>query len=250
VVVEVTCITDPMCPWSWGAEPAVRRLQAEFGDEVRFTYVMGGLAREFRRPVETLAHMLDAAHATGMPVDPRLWLQGPPRSSYPVCLAVRAAGEQGLDGAYLRRAREGLMCERRALDHPDALVELAREVPGLDVERFAIDVRSNAILERFGADLERARPGGERLPFPTFEVAGERVPRDGLVTCVAAAGATSRPLPVALEALTSLGRLAAVEVAAACDLPGPRASAELWRLALEWRARPVRFVTGELWQAY
>jgi hypothetical protein len=40
-----------------------------------------------------------------------------------------------------------------------------------------------------------------------------------------------------------------VEVAAACDLPEPRAHAELWRLALEWRARPERRGTGHLWHA-
>jgi hypothetical protein len=37
-------------------------------------------------------------------------------------------------------------------------------------------------------------------------------------------------------------------VAAACDLPGPRAPAELWRLALEWRVKPRRAVGGELWE--
>jgi hypothetical protein len=37
-------------------------------------------------------------------------------------------------------------------------------------------------------------------------------------------------------------------VAAVCDLPGPRAPAELWRLALEWRVRPRRVPGGELWE--
>ena len=45
--LHVLYYTDPACPWSWAAEPALRRLQAEFGDDVRITYVMGGLAREF-----------------------------------------------------------------------------------------------------------------------------------------------------------------------------------------------------------
>jgi hypothetical protein len=48
-------------------------------------------------------------------------------------------------------------------------------------------------------------------------------------------------------ALERFGSLAAVEVAAICGLPGPRAPAELWRLATEWRVRPERFLTGELW---
>jgi hypothetical protein len=51
------------------------------------------------------------------------------------------------------------------------------------------------------------------------------------------------------EALRRFGRLATPEVAAVCDLPGPRASAELWRLASEWRVRPERALTGELWVA-
>ena len=51
-----------------------------------------------------------------------------------------------------------------------------------------------------------------------------------------------------LEALRTHGRLATPEVAAICDLPGPRAAAELWRLAAEWRVRPTRFLTGELWE--
>jgi hypothetical protein len=50
----------------------------EFADDIVVTYVMGGLAREFRTPVETMRHVLDAAAASGMPTDPRLWLE-PPR---------------------------------------------------------------------------------------------------------------------------------------------------------------------------
>ncbi len=131
---------------------------------------MGGLAREFSRPLETMRHVLDAGEASGMPVDPRLWLDHPPRSSYPACQAVKAAAEQGLDGPYLRVVREGLMARRRKLDTADALTAAAREVPGMDVARFAVDLQSSAIVEAFAADLDRARaaaPGrraARRLP--------------------------------------------------------------------------------------
>ncbi|MEA2472784.1 MAG: hypothetical protein QOE06_699, partial [Thermoleophilaceae bacterium] len=33
-----------------------------------------------------------------------------------------------------------------------------------------------------------------------------------------------------------------------CGLPGPRAHAELWRLAAEWKVRPVSALTGYLWE--
>jgi predicted DsbA family dithiol-disulfide isomerase len=270
--VHVTYYTDPACPWSWAAEPGLRRLQAEFGDSLSFTYVMGGLAREFHKPIETMHHVLDAAAASGMPVDPRVWLDAPPRSSYPACHAVKAAAEQGLDGPYLRVVREGLMVERRGMDTPEALVDAARRVPGLDVERFKIDLHSAAIAEAFAADLDRARAAApethtekrRRVPFPSFEFragadANGAAPAAAvydsgdvgeLRAAALGAGATaSGALPGVEDALRRFGRLATPEVVAACDLPGPRAAAELWRLAAEWRVRAERVLSGELWQA-
>jgi len=60
-MVRVTYYTDPACPWSWGAEPALRRLQMEFGDELQITYVMAGMARELDDPLQRLDAALDAA---------------------------------------------------------------------------------------------------------------------------------------------------------------------------------------------
>jgi predicted DsbA family dithiol-disulfide isomerase len=260
--VHVTYFTDPACPWSWAAEPALRRVSAEFGDDVRITYVMGGLAREFQDPVRSMREVLDAAAASGMPTDPRLWLQAPPRSSYPACQAVKAAAEQGLDGRYLRALREGLMVDRRKLDTADALIDAAGRVPGLDAPRFEIDLRSNATLEAFGADLERtraaAREGEERAPLPTFHV--ERADGHGegrwlygatdpqeLRAAALGAGGRPQPLPGVSEAVRRFSRIATAEVAAVCDRPLPLAAAELWRLASQWQVRPERVLTGELW---
>jgi putative protein-disulfide isomerase len=262
--VHVSYYTDPACPWSWAAEPALRRLQAEFGADLDITYIMGGLAREFRRPLETMRHTLDAGEASGMPVDPRLWLDHPPRSSYPACQAVKAAAEQGLDGPYLRVVREGLMARRQKLDTADTLIAAARGVAGMDVARFAVDLHSAAIVEAFGADLERARAaalnGEPRVAFPSFAFRGEdgaeHWARDETspaavhaVALAAGASPAAGGLPGAEEALRRFTTLATPEVAAACDLPGPRAPAELWRLAAEFRARPERLLTGELWSA-
>ena len=264
--VHVTYFTDPACPYSWAAEPGLRRLQVEFGENLEITYVMGGLAREFKRPLETMRHVLDAAEASGMPVDPRLWLDSPPSSSYPACQAVKAAAEQALDGQYLRLVREGLMVERRKLDNADALIEVARRVPGMDVARFEIDLRSHAIAEAFAADLERARAAApqthtehvHRVPFPSFEFrtgdarvrgAYDEIDPSALAATALSAGATPHAArPTVDEALRRFGRMATAEIAAACDLPGPRAPAELWRLATEWRVRAERVVTGELWE--
>jgi putative protein-disulfide isomerase len=92
-MVRLTYYTDPACPWSWAAEPALRRLQMEFGEDVRITYVMAGMERELEDPLQLLEASLEAAAWGGMPVDPRIWLQRPPQSTYPACQAVKAAAK-------------------------------------------------------------------------------------------------------------------------------------------------------------
>jgi putative protein-disulfide isomerase len=223
----------------------------EFGEEVEITYVMGGLARELEGPHHgRVVEWLDEADRSAMPFDPRLWTEGPIRSTYPACMGVKAAAEQGpaAEERYLRALREGLMCFRRKLDGSEALVEEARGA-GIDVQRFRVDLESHAIVEAFGADLEaaRGRPDGV---LPAFEVESQPVGADGLRAAVSSAGARSAdaPAPAALDALRRFGRMASAEVEAVCDLPGPRAHAELWRLATEWRVRPLRVLTGTLWE--
>jgi putative protein-disulfide isomerase len=229
----------------------------EFGDEVPITYVMGGLARDIAPPHEArILEWLESSDRSGMPVDPRLWSEGPIRSTYPACMAVKAAGEQGpgAAGRYLRALREGLMCFRRKLDAPEALVEEARGA-GLDPARFRVDLASNAIVEAFAADLERARAlDAQRFTLPSFEVGSELLfgaqSYERLRDAAVAAGAQPRGerLPDVLAALEGFGRMAGVEVEAVCGLPGPRANAELWRLATEWQVKPVRVLTGTLWE--
>ena len=121
-VVHTYYYTDPICPWSWALEPALRKLVFEFAGSLRLTFVMCGMARQVGDAVPLASELLEASERSGMPVDARMWLAGAPRSSYPACLAVIAAAEQGDPAPYLRRLREGLLCRRRKLDTADALV--------------------------------------------------------------------------------------------------------------------------------
>ena len=280
VPVRVRYLTDPACSWSWAAEPLVRRLMIEFGDSLEFTWVMGGLARDYTAAPGVypwlLAHWLEVAGESRMPIDPLLWKEAPIKSTYPACMAVKAAQEKADDGGYryLRNVREGLLCLRRKLDTTEPLVEAARE-SGLNVERFRIGLQSHAIVEAFGADLEEVRTvpdavraagkavgahgSGDRLPFPSTVFIGEDGERHGvygqaaydeLRAAAEAAGAVpvgAEP-PGVLDALRRFGRMATLEVEQVCRLPEPRALAELWRLAADFEVRPVRVLTGWLWE--
>ena len=246
--VPATVLTDPYCPWSWAAEPQLRRLQVEFGASVAFTFVIVGLHRRIEAPDAGALALatVDAADESGMPADPRVFLRDPPASTHPAGLAVAAVAEQGDPGPFIRRLREAILLERRPMDTAPALLDAAREVGDLDLDRLRIDFGSNAIVERFGADIERGR--GVTTPALRFGD-GEPVPPDRWHEAALAAGAEPAGdgrLGVE-EALRLFGAMATPEVAAVCDLPGPRAPAELWRLALEWRVRPRRVPGGELW---
>jgi putative protein-disulfide isomerase len=260
--VTVRYFTDPACSWSWSTEPTVRKLMVEFGENLRWTFVMGGLARDYTSGHASLVHeWLDVADEGRMPLDPRLWTEGPIRSTYPACMAVKAAAEQAADAGYgyLRRLREGLFCFRRKLDTTEALVEEARGAK-LDVERFRIDLGSHAIVEAFGEDLEETRTadGGEPAGLPSAVFVGEDgsrhavrgfKPYDDYAAAAEAAGATRTDERPSIDAaLRRFGRMAVREIEAVCGLPEPRAQAELWRMASEWQVTPTRVLTGYLWE--
>lgn len=277
---RVTYITDPACAASWGVEPMVRRLMVEFGNELQFRYVMGGLAREWGPAdhARLMTEWLAEADASRMPMDPLIWRDAPLRSSYPASMAVKAATDQSPgDGgyAYLRALREGIFCFRRKLDTADALVDLAARI-GLDAGRFELDLNSNAVVESFGMDLEIARDvnekaraagqvetaaGKERVTLPSLYFTGEGDARHevyGKATYAdyrAAAEATgARPKPAdsgkpgVIDALQRFGRMATREVEEVCGLKGPRAEAELWQLAMDFEVKPTRVLTGWLWE--
>jgi hypothetical protein len=250
----------------------------EFGDNLSWTYVMGGLARDYTNGANSpgwrerlSAHWLDVADEGSMPIDPRLWRDSAISSSYPACMAVKAAAEQADDGGYryLRLVREGVMLFRRKLDATEAFVEEARRAR-LDVDRFRLDLSSNAVVEAFGNDLEETRhppeearaagvvrPGKrERFSFPSVSFGGGAAfasltdPYEKVREAALAGGAEplGEPPPGVEDALRRFGLMATSEVGAVCGLAGPRAPAELWRLASEWRVKHVRVVTGDMWE--
>jgi predicted DsbA family dithiol-disulfide isomerase len=281
MTVQVRFYTDPACPWSWAAEPALRRLMWEFEEQLEFVWVMGGLARSYERAdlFQVIAVWLTDAAAGGMPCDPRIWTENPLGSTYPACQAVKAATEQGPDAAYryLRRLREGIMFERRKLDHADALIDAAGRAR-IDRQRFEVDLRSHAITEAFGADLDEVRSppqeardagavytspkGRERISFPSALFVGEDGSRHGVWGSTSAEPEKLRGAALAagakqindgglelLDVIRRFGRCATRELEVLSGKPLPELEAELWTLARDWKLKPVDALTGTLWEA-
>lgn len=280
MAIEMRVVTDPACAWSWGTEPKLRRLIWELGDQLDPRWVMGGMARtvgDAQREKYRKA-WLEVAAQSGMPLDPRIWSKGGISSTYPACQGVVAACEQGSDvgGRYLRRLREGIFCEGKRIDHAEALIAEAGPA-GLDVPRFEIDLRSNANVELFGAQLEEARrvpelakeEGAtgctgpiERVTFPSVTFIDGDGGRHGVygwqpyelyLEAAGAAGAempsdVSGAKPEPLAVIERFGRAATTEIVELTGRPRVVVEAELWGLAKEWRLKAVPVLTGVLWE--
>ena len=172
-MVHVAYYTDHLCPWSWVAEPELRRILVEFSEQVRITYVMAGMAEDIQAE-EKLASTLDAVAETGVAADPRMWSECPPSSSYPACIAVKAAGLQDLDEPYLLRLREGAFLRRERIESTESFLRAGRDVHGLDLRRFEADLASGAAAALFEEDRRTALAacGDGRPSLPAFSVDG------------------------------------------------------------------------------
>jgi putative protein-disulfide isomerase len=212
--VDVTDYRDPLCPWSWALEPQWRRIRSEWGGRLVRRYVMGGMIADWRTfhdpvhsvhsPSQMAAHWYLVRRTTGVPLDERIWHEDPPASSYPACLAVKAAERQGPDAgeAYLRRLREAVMTGRRNIARGEVLLAVADELagdppPGLafDALQFRDDLIAPEVAEAFHRDLQEIRYRDIRR-FPTLVLRAGDGPGIALVGY--------RPYEVIREALAHL----------------------------------------------
>lgn len=179
--VEITYFTDPYCSWCWATEPMLYRIRETYRDQVHIRYVMGGLVRDMadfydslndiRTTAEVAPHWRMVSQRSGQPIDERLMddIRDPHFSTWPACIAVKAAFFQGegVGEAYLRRMRRAALTERKIISLPKVYLALAQEVVGLDVDRFRADLESSAAERAFQADLAECRRYGA-TGFPTL----------------------------------------------------------------------------------
>ena len=213
--VHIEYFTDPLCSWSWALEPHWLRLRQELGSQLSWRYYMGGLLPDWERyddplnsvsrPAQMGPQWFHVRRETGMDLDERIWLEDLPASSYPACLAFKAAEIQGAEAAeaYLQRLRRAVMVERANIARPEVLLELAREVAGavaLDPGQLSRDLEASQTLEAFRSDLKEARYR-EIGRFPTLVLHG---PGERAVLLVG-----YRPYEVLLQAVRHAASLSA-----------------------------------------
>jgi predicted DsbA family dithiol-disulfide isomerase len=218
-VIHLTYYTDPLCSWSWAFEPVWRRLRYVYRGQVTWRYCLGGLIADWSsfadplhsisRPAQLGPHWYHVRQLSGVPIDGRIWDVDPPESSYPSCIAVKAARRQGaaVEEAFLRRVREAVMLERQNIARSDTLLALAEEISrsprplaSFNLAKFRDDFGGGAI-DDFREDLMTARYR-EIGRFPSLVVEGGSGPSllvvgyrpfDNLQAALAAADGTIEP---------------------------------------------------------
>ena len=166
-MIDVIEYTDPCCSWAWGSEPKLRRLRWQFGDQLVWRTVLGGLVHD---ATDVYADMTDAeagqrlarywsrvTEHTGMPYPVRL--EWPPLTSHRMGQAVRAAMFQGDDVGrrLLRSLREAIFVVGRPADTWERLLDVAMAVDGLDTVQFARDLQSPQAEAAYELDWAETR---------------------------------------------------------------------------------------------
>lgn len=189
--IEVMVFTDPYCSWCWATEPMILTMMEKYRDQLHFRYVFGGLIEDFddfydahndiRDAAATKPHWKMVSERTGQPIDENLWEDIAPIrhfSTWPANIAAKAAFLQSeeIGFRYLRRLRRAALTERKIISDQAVYEDLAKEIDGLDFDRFQKDIESKKAEDAFMDDQSICRQW-QAFGFPTmlFYKAGEDV---------------------------------------------------------------------------
>lgn len=177
--VKIIYYTDPICSSCWGIEPQLRKLKLEYSEYFEIEYKMGGLLPDWSynsggisKPSDVAHHWDEASQHYQMPIDGDVWLEDPLNSSYPSCIAMKAAQIQSKEKAviFMRILREKLYLEKKNIAKWENIAEAAK-IANLDIARLKSDFEGDA-KKLFQEDLNLARTLGVR-GFPTLFFADE-----------------------------------------------------------------------------
>ncbi|MDB5191848.1 MAG: DsbA oxidoreductase [Segetibacter sp.] len=208
--LDITYFTDPLCCWSWGFEPQWRKLRYEFEGKISFRYCMAGLlpswkdyndaANSVSRPIQMGPVWMHASQLTGMPIKTRMWMEDPPASSYPACIAVKCATLQSEEAGekYLRLVREAVMLKGENITKTTVLQKIAEQLTHqitFNVSQFLADLKNDRGLEAFRQDMQQVQLSGISR-YPTLLL---KYPKQKSIIITG-----YRPYPVLLDAITQV----------------------------------------------
>ena len=239
--IRVIWYTDPHNIWCWGFEPTIRRLEVRYPDTVEIETRQGGLFEDFSPVREQWARMsggrwkdsvraffeaVSSQHRMPMAADAMIDSSDDFDSTWPACIAAKAADLQGADQGwrYLRRLREAWCLEGRGIHRKDVQATVAKET-GLDVEAFVRALEDGSASDAFQRDRDECQALGIS-GFPTFVVRREEETRhvdgwrpwDGFEEILRDVYPNLEAAPLKADEDTAMGLLGRYGSLATCEL--------------------------------
>ncbi len=161
-VIEIIHFADPFCWWSWGLEPILQRLKVVYGEQIRVSYRMGGMADkidQWRKDYNVAddesmkSWISDSISITGVPVDPDFIVKSSADSSWPACIAIKAAELQNgeLAAKFFRRLMEAIQLKANNISQEEVYLSIAKAI-GLDRAQMRKDISSGKAAKMFAKD--------------------------------------------------------------------------------------------------
>ncbi|HEX9429338.1 MAG TPA: methyltransferase domain-containing protein [Candidatus Bathyarchaeia archaeon] len=163
-LIQVVHYADPWCWYCWGLEPVLRRLKEVYGDEIELVYKMGGMFNDMSEwmaengvdSMEALESWVkDSDKQMGNPFNVRFVTNLKPASTWPACVAVKAAESQGreLGEEFYRGLMEAVQIFGKDGSDQAVQTRVAQDV-GLDPEKFQSDLGHPRSQQRFLSDKD------------------------------------------------------------------------------------------------
>ena len=189
--MELTFYADPLCCWSWALLAEIEKLESAFPERLNVNICLGGMIQSwnnFQDPLNSINKpsqmgpvWMDAKAKTGIPFDENIWVEDPPSSSFPACIAVKTAELQSeqIGRDYLRLLMRSVMLEGKNISKPEVLAHIANDLalqnPDFDKEKFLKEYNQDLSREAFRKDIQKARMNNiGRYPTVTMIPAGKR----------------------------------------------------------------------------
>ena len=196
--VVVTYYTDPLCCWSWAFEKEWRMFIEKHTDILDWKYVMGGMIQDWKvfsdpmnaitKPFQMGPVWMHAAQISNTKINFDVWHKDPPASSYPACIAVKAAEQQSAHHAdlMLQALRKAVMLDGLNIARKDVILSIADALSQQsDFDAPAFDAAFSGIKSRndFRGDLQKtAYHKIGRFPTLTFVKNGKGIMMTGYRT--------------------------------------------------------------------
>ena len=183
--IRVVEYTDPYSIWCWGYEPLLRRFEVRYPHAIDVEVRMGGLFEDFTPMRESWTRMsggrwqdsiraffqgVASQHRMPMDADAMMREIDDFRSTWPACVAFKAAEAQGREAGwrFLRAMREAVCVEGKQIAQAEVQREIARATR-LDEGRFAAALADGSAEAAFAKDREECAELGIAA-FPTILV--------------------------------------------------------------------------------